>query len=215
MPESWFPWSLRQPWQCPKPLGSLSLWLQTASVYPSTPHKHYFLCMCDMALKSRSSRAVFFNIQEFFFISCWSNVVFLMWGGDGILPSCQRAWQCQVAWHYCQFISTLKDGSISEESTFLTYTKILFNFFSSFLGGVCMCVCVFLGPHPRHMEIPRLSAKELPLTAHTTAMPDLSCICISAHGNARSLTQWVRLGIEPMSSWILVGFVTTEPDSSV
>ena len=32
-----------------------------------------------------------------------------------------------------------------------------------------------------------------------------------AHGNAGSLTHWVRPGIEPASSWILVGFITTEP----
>ena len=31
-----------------------------------------------------------------------------------------------------------------------------------------------------------------------------------AHGNARSLTHWSGPGIEPMSSWILVRFVSTE-----
>ena len=31
------------------------------------------------------------------------------------------------------------------------------------------------------------------------------------HGNVGSLTHWVRPGIEPTSSWILVGFVTSEP----
>ena len=30
---------------------------------------------------------------------------------------------------------------------------------------------------------------------------------ITAHSNARSLTHWARPGIEPVSSWILVGFV--------
>ena len=30
------------------------------------------------------------------------------------------------------------------------------------------------------------------------------------HGNTRSLTHWARPGFEPMFSWILVGFVTTE-----
>ena len=33
----------------------------------------------------------------------------------------------------------------------------------------------------------------------------------TAHGNAGSLTHRVRPAIEPASSWILVGFVTTEP----
>ena len=30
----------------------------------------------------------------------------------------------------------------------------------------------------------------------------------TAHGNAGFLTQWLRPGIEPTSSWILVGFIT-------
>ena len=33
----------------------------------------------------------------------------------------------------------------------------------------------------------------------------------TAHGNARSLTYWARPGIEPKTSWLLVGFVSTEP----
>ena len=32
-----------------------------------------------------------------------------------------------------------------------------------------------------------------------------------SHSNARSLTHWVEPGIEPMSSWVLVRFITTEP----
>ena len=32
-----------------------------------------------------------------------------------------------------------------------------------------------------------------------------------AHGNTGSLTHWVSSGIEPASSWILVGFVSTVP----
>ena len=32
----------------------------------------------------------------------------------------------------------------------------------------------------------------------------------TAHGNAESLTHWVRPGIEPESFWILVGFISTE-----
>ena len=33
----------------------------------------------------------------------------------------------------------------------------------------------------------------------------------TAHSNARSLTHWTRPGIKPRSSWMLVGFITTEP----
>ena len=32
-----------------------------------------------------------------------------------------------------------------------------------------------------------------------------------SHSNTGSLTHWARPGIEPSSSWILVGFNTTEP----
>ena len=38
-----------------------------------------------------------------------------------------------------------------------------------------------------------------------------SATCITAHGNAGLLTHWARAGMEPASSWILVGSVTTEP----
>ena len=34
---------------------------------------------------------------------------------------------------------------------------------------------------------------------------------ITAHSTARTLTQWAGSGIKPTSSWILVGFITTEP----
>ena len=33
----------------------------------------------------------------------------------------------------------------------------------------------------------------------------------TAHGNTRSLTHWVRPGIEPTTSWFLVGFVSAAP----
>ena len=41
-------------------------------------------------------------------------------------------------------------------------------------------VVVFLGPHPRHMEVPRLEAEselQLPAPTTATAMQDLSRIC--------------------------------------
>ena len=37
----------------------------------------------------------------------------------------------------------------------------------------------------------------------------------TAHSNAGSLTHWVRPGIEPTSSWILVGFATTKPQQEL
>ena len=75
---------------------------------------------------------------------------------------------------------------------------------------------VFLGPHPWHMEIPRLGVgSELQLPAYTTATTiwdsTLSATHTTAQSNAGSLTHGARPGMEPGSSWILVGLVTTEP----
>ena len=80
---------------------------------------------------------------------------------------------------------------------------------------VFFCFC-FLGPHPGHMEVPRLGVKsELYLLAYTTpiATRDLSASVThtTAYSNAGSLTHWARSGIKPASSRILVGFLTAEP----
>ena len=66
------------------------------------------------------------------------------------------------------------------------------------------------------MEVPRLGVKsELqPLAYDTaTAMPDPSPICNlhHTHGNTGSLTHCVRPRTEPASSWILVTFISVEP----
>ena len=75
---------------------------------------------------------------------------------------------------------------------------------------------VFLGLHLRHMEVPRLRVKsELQLLAYDTATATgiwaMSATCTTVHGNARSLTHRARPRIEPVSSWILVRFLSTEP----
>ena len=54
-------------------------------------------------------------------------------------------------------------------------TQLSLFFFFFFFFFSC-----FLGPHPQHMEIPRLGVEsELQLLAYTTAIAtwDLSCIC--------------------------------------
>ena len=65
------------------------------------------------------------------------------------------------------------------------------------------------------MELSRLVELELQLLAYATAtaMPDSSYVCNLYHNsrNAGSLTPWVKSEIEPTSSGILVGFITTEP----
>ena len=70
----------------------------------------------------------------------------------------------------------------------------------------------FLGPYPRHMEVPRLRVEsELHLLAYTHPQQQwiwaVSSTYTTAHGNARFLTHWLRPGIEPASSWILARFV--------
>ena len=78
---------------------------------------------------------------------------------------------------------------------------------------VCVCVCVFWGLHPWHMKVPRLGIElelqQLPAYTTVTATRDLGCVCNLHH--AGSLTHGVGPGIKPASSWLLVGFVTTEP----
>ena len=60
---------------------------------------------------------------------------------------------------------------------------------------------------------------ELQPLAYTTAQQcriwAVSETYTTAHGNGRSLTHWARPGIELQSSWILVGFVTTEPQQEL
>ena len=49
--------------------------------------------------------------------------------------------------------------------------------------------------------------------ATATAMQNLTQT--TAHTNARSLIQWVKPGIEPASSWVLVRFVTSKPQQEL
>ena len=77
---------------------------------------------------------------------------------------------------------------------------------------------VFLGPHPQHMEVPRLGVElELLLLAYTTAtaMPDSSCLCDLHHSSqqCRVLNPLSKVRDQTASSWILVGFLTTEPQN--
>ena len=71
----------------------------------------------------------------------------------------------------------------------------------------------FLGPHPRHVELPRLGVElELQLPAYPQPQ-DPSHVCNLHHSSRQRWipTHWARPGIEPTSTWILVGFVSTVP----
>ena len=77
------------------------------------------------------------------------------------------------------------------------------------------CFVCFLGPHPRHMEVPRLGV-ESGCSCWPTPQPQpqphrihaASVSYTTAHGSAGSLTHWARPGVEPTSSW---GSLTAEP----
>ena len=70
----------------------------------------------------------------------------------------------------------------------------------------------FLWPHPQHIEVPRLGAEQ-DCSCWPTPQPQqrgiqaMSATYATVHGNAGSLTHWVRPGMEPTYPWILVGFV--------
>ena len=79
---------------------------------------------------------------------------------------------------------------------------------------IYLFIFCFFGPHPLHMEGPRLgvtSELQLPVYTTATATQDLSHICNLYHssGIAGSLTRWARPGIEPLSSWMLVRFINS------
>ena len=70
----------------------------------------------------------------------------------------------------------------------------------------------FLGPHPQHMDVQARGLIGAIATglcqSHSNARsePRLRPTTI-AQGTAGSLTHWARPGIEPATSWLLVGFV--------
>ena len=74
----------------------------------------------------------------------------------------------------------------------------------------------FLKLHLWHMEVPRLGVKlELQLPAYTTAIAtqDPSHVCDLHHSSWQRwiLTLLFEAWDQTYSSWILVGFVTSEP----
>ena len=73
---------------------------------------------------------------------------------------------------------------------------------------------LFLEPYLRPMEIPRLGVESnQSYSCQLTPQPQQqemwasSATYTTAHGNTRSLTNWVKPGIESVHTWILVGFV--------
>ena len=71
---------------------------------------------------------------------------------------------------------------------------------NQFFLFVFLCVCLFL--HFRSAPVAYGSSQAVgPIRAVAAGYT-------TAHGNTGYLTHWARPGIEPASSWILVGFIT-------
>ena len=89
----------------------------------------------------------------------------------------------------------------------MPHTLSFFFFFFFFLVFL-----LFLGPLPRHMEVPRLGVEsELQPPAYTraTATRDPSRVCNLHHSSRqrRILNPLTRPGTQPATSWFLVGFI--------
>ena len=86
------------------------------------------------------------------------------------------------------------------------YRGILF-----FIFIVCVCVFVFLEPLPQARGLIRATAAGLYHSRSNGQIQATSVTYVTAHDNARFLNHWARPGIEPTSSWFLIGFVSTAP----
>ena len=91
------------------------------------------------------------------------------------------------------------------DSCFTPFSSL---FFFSFLS--------FFGPHLWHTEVPRLGDNQS-YSCRPTPQPQqrqiqaASVTYTTAPGNTRSLTHCVGPGIEPATSWFLVGSVSAAP----
>ena len=74
------------------------------------------------------------------------------------------------------------------------------------------CLFAISWATPADMEVPRLGGSHWSCSCQPTPEPQqrgiwaASAPYTTAHGNAGLLTNWARAGIEPETSWFLVGF---------
>ena len=137
----------------------------------------------------------------------YSNVVIVSWKGRWLYAT-----RTMLSWGWCTLPGHLgSKGLVRLNEAALSSCNLIPHDFFLF----------FLGPHLRHLEVPRLGVKlELQLLTYTTtytAKEDLSHRCDLHHSSweHQILNHWARPGIKPTSSWILVGLITAEPQGEL
>ena len=74
-----------------------------------------------------------------------------------------------------------------------------------------ICLFVFLGPPPpQHVEVPRLGSN-WSYSRRPTPQPRQIWAESVTYTTANGNTHWARPGIKPVSSWMLVRLISTEP----
>ena len=114
------------------------------------------------------------------------------------------------------FLTLYPVGAVSSQNVNIFFSKQHVS--ESFTVKWPFFFSLFFGLHLWHMEVPRLGVKSYQ-SYSCRPMPQpqqhqiraVSAAYTTAYGNARSLTHWARPGIEPASSWILVRFISAEP----
>ena len=101
---------------------------------------------------------------------------------------------CEMSYHGALMGSIITTAILTRKARWLPPALFFFGFFR---------------PHSRHVEIPRLEIKREQVYTTATATPDPRCICKLHHSSWQC--HWACPGIEPTTSWLLVGFVSTAP----
>ena len=101
--------------------------------------------------------------------------------------------------------------------SFLFFLSVSFTSFLSFFSFFSFVLSFLAAPtaygNSQGRDWIRAVAAGLGLCHSHSNVGSLPCLqpYTTAHGDARFLTHWVRLGNQPVLSWMLVGFVTAEP----
>ena len=153
--------------------------------------------------------------QFFFFFSFFSFLACTMaYGVPG--PGVNLSWSCNL-YHSCSNVRSLTHCPWPGiELSSLPLQRHCFSHCTTVGTPTIFLSFFILGLHSWHIEARRLGVKsELQLPVHhshsNTGIRTTSATYTTAHGNTGYLTHWVRPGIEATSSWLLVGFVPTEP----